>query len=1042
MTPEFQSKRVYSITRAKGKMFEFGIAEESHLAVPEGVEPASLFLLTIGILGDFAAMVISSITITGQIAATEPNEIQFAASYFDSFLSSRFEGALNNDVKLFAAAAYYLGERPGSSLVMARQLEAFQAEDVTERLLRWILQADWKHFIHSDGSNVGNIAHEFSRLLAFHFFDGSGTAEIHSYALMMREVAYREGSSRKILFVDLAIAIAVLRLRVSAWNVLPRFTRVSSSVWTPVIRRADFPKELWPSQILLGNAGLFDGKSGLIQMPTSAGKTRAVEIILRSGISNRRAKLSVIIAPFRALCHEIATSLRAAFVQEKVTVNEISDALQIDFLSQLAVVFDVALDSKDCILVLTPEKFLYILRQQPQLAMEIGIVVYDEGHQFDSGARGITYELLLTEIKSILPVTAQTILISAVIKNALAVADWLIGDAAVIVDGANLLPTTRSVAFASWAETLGQLMFYDSNSYTKFDYFVPRVIEQSLLQKFSPREKQRYFPERGDATKDVALYLGISVVANGTVAIFCGTKPTADSLIKRVVEIYARGYLKPAPHWSSSPAEIDKMCILLDSHFGPNSDVAKAGRLGVFVHHGNTPQGLRLAVEYGMQVGYLRFVICTSTLAQGVNLPIRYLIVSGVYQAGERIKTRDFQNLIGRAGRAGMHTEGMIIFADPSVLDEKASEGWRFDMSVNLLSSGNAEDTSSSLLKLIAPLMSLNKKRTLLLASGTVSVLLLAEDSQLSTWAASVERSHRGFNEVDLLSQLDRRRRMLAGLESYLMANRGHVSSAEFQIKVAELATSTLAYALASDSEREELYALFSAVAINLDRRAPVPAKQFLYSKTLLGIQSAIQIEAWVDLNRASLLNIESNEAWLNAVWPLLSQQSNDQFFHSVFPNQFSYELVRLWMDGQPYWALEQFANESGATKPYGKSRQKLSTSDIIKFCENKIAYDVSLVVAAIAQFLFGGVAATDAAALHLSKFQKSLKYGLPNWLAISAHEHGLADRMVAQALEIHLRADGYLDEYFNGALVSHRATIEKVLLPFPSYFGVVLQTL
>ncbi|MCV5901382.1 hypothetical protein OFN63_35370, partial [Escherichia coli] len=81
-----------------------------------------------------------------------------------------------------------------------------------------------------------------------------------------------------------------------------------------------------------------------------------------------------------------------------------------------------------------------------------------------------------------------------------------------------------------------------------------------------------------------------------------------------------------------------------------------------------------------MQKGLINFIACTSTLAQGVNLPIRYLIVQGVYQGVGRVKVRDFQNLIGRAGRAGMHTEGVVIFADSTVWDRRKNwqEGWKF----------------------------------------------------------------------------------------------------------------------------------------------------------------------------------------------------------------------------------------------------------------------------------------------------------------------------------------------------------------------------
>ena len=88
-----------------------------------------------------------------------------------------------------------------------------------------------------------------------------------------------------------------------------------------------------------------------------------------------------------------------------------------------------------------------------------------------------------------------------------------------------------------------------------------------------------------------------------------------------------------------------------------------------------------------MKVSLVRFVVCTSTLAQGVNLPIRYLIVTGVNQGKNRILVRDFHNLIGRAGRAGMYTEGSVIFADNSIFDEKDQRRgrWRWRGAKELL---------------------------------------------------------------------------------------------------------------------------------------------------------------------------------------------------------------------------------------------------------------------------------------------------------------------------------------------------------------------
>ena len=69
-------------------------------------------------------------------------------------------------------------------------------------------------------------------------------------------------------------------------------------------------------------------------------------------------------------------------------------------------------------IVVTPEKLLYMLRRAPELAERIGLIVYDEGHQFEGFARGPTYELLLSSLRMTLKNDAQVVLISAVIGNA------------------------------------------------------------------------------------------------------------------------------------------------------------------------------------------------------------------------------------------------------------------------------------------------------------------------------------------------------------------------------------------------------------------------------------------------------------------------------------------------------------------------------------------------------------------------------------------------------------------------------------------------
>lgn len=1044
MRPEFNSRRLFGITRSKGKMYELGLPENSHIEIPENSEPQELFLLTVGTLGDVAVMLCNAENIDISLAQSTLDELAFSASFFDAFLESRFDQSITLDTTLLAASAYYIARRPGSSLVLSRRIETIPQETFVDNLLHWVLAARWETYpSYNSHKFYGELLSDVTRLLAYHFYDGSNLIELTAVLNSLRKKAYEDGSPRELLFIDIISAIVRMRLAASAWTTLPNFSGVAVNQWVSAIRRPDFPKELWPSQIRIGEAGLFSGESGIIQMPTSAGKTRSVEIILRSGFLSGRTKLAVVVAPFRALCHEIATSLRHAFKEDDVRVNELSDALQLDFMLEIAEFLGNEAPITKFILVLTPEKFLYVLRQTPNLIANIGIVVYDEGHQFDSGSRGITYELLLTQIKALLPTKAQTILVSAVIQNAQQIADWLIGSNARVVNGSQLLTTARAVAFASWMEHLGQLMFYESNNYDKSDYFVPRVIEQQQLNNKPNETKIRIFPEKTESN-DISLYLGIRLAPEGAVAIFCGRKDTAYNMASRAVEIYNRGFSLAAPSLSANIDELRRLKNLIQSHFGADSVLCRAASLGIFVHHGTTPQGLRLSIEYAMQKGLIKFVSCTSTLAQGVNLPIRYLIVSGIHQAGIKLKVRDFQNLIGRAGRSGMHTEGLIIFPDPNVYDKRrqSKESWKFKSATELLTPDLSENTTSSLLGLLEPIYGSNTNTRTPSRLVITHDILLSDESIWATWAnEAVKINPKQFDAKALIRELRYRRRLVFTIESYLMANRGSRTIDEFMASVEALATSTLAYNLASDEQKSALQLLFTSIAKYICQQEPTSEKQAIYAKTLLGVQTAKTVEYWVNTNRDLLITLSSNEDWLSKVWELFETLLSEKFFHSVEPKSLPILLASEWIKGSPYAVLLNITKSQNGSKPWGaRKRRKLTDDDIFAFCEHMLGFECSLILATIAQFLFGEESYTNNDSIDLSLFQKSLKYGLPDLLSISCYERGFADRYLAQQLSNTVLGDGFSGESFSKAINIHRRTIKTVLKDYPSYFESVLE--
>lgn len=1032
MTPEINSIRLFGITRSKGKMYEFGLPEEDHIKIPEGSDPAELLLLTVGNLGDAAVQYFET-----DNDNVDSIPLNFSSSYFDALLQSKLAPSLDNDLALLASAAYYLDNRPGSSLVMASFHYSDDEEAPIVRTLRWLLSSAWGDIPNIDDDKFSELLRPLIESISNHFLRGTDTDQLFNYTSSLRHLVYQIGSSRDLLLTDIICAIVHKRVSSSSWINLPQMSGLTTQDWLQSIQKNNFPKELWPSQLLLGNAGIFSGESGLVQMPTSAGKTRSVEMIIRSTFLSGRTNAAIIVAPFRALCHEINQSLREAFAGENINVTELSDALQPDYLDELEELLGLTRDQTPTIVVLTPEKFLYILRQNSDAIDNLGLVIYDEGHQFDSGYRGVIYELLLSEIKQLLPEAAQTVLISAVITNADEIANWLLGNEPNVITGQDLLPTARAVAFSSWLNgRRGQMMFYEKDIGQQPDYFAPRIIEQQELELHRRERVVKYFPERNSAT-DVSLYLGLRLIPNGAVAVFCGRKATAEKIISRSVDVFKRRVSFESPAHYSDDEEIQRLVNLYTLHFGSEADPTKAAELGIFSHHGNTHHGLRLAIEHAMQSGKIKFVACTSTLAQGVNLPIRYLIVSGVHQGNKRIKVRDFQNLIGRAGRAGMHTEGLVIFADSTLYDNRIADSWKFNSAKELLDSNQSEPTTSSLLSVLDP------PSGIAAMEPDVLVDLLSNDSAALRELVDTFVANNPGNRIDanqLTGEFIEKRSLVSAIESYLMAQRSDVAYDVFIQHIEILVSQTLAYSLADDDEKTLLLELFQAIAQRIEDLEPDAARQLSFSKTLLSAEQARDIEIWVHDNIEPLSTLDTNDDLLDSVWDILLLHIGSKFATTVQPASLPKEVAQLWISGHSYQDIYEHVVSERGTKPWGENnRHKLSYEDILNFCEHTLGFDFPLGIAAITQFMSDIGEPDDISTESIMKLQKSVKYGIANELAISCYEFGVADRMLSQVISDVLDADGYEDAYFAEAMSMHGESVRNAMLNYPEYYNNVI---
>ncbi|HHV69250.1 MAG TPA: DEAD/DEAH box helicase [Ochrobactrum intermedium] len=850
------------------------------------------------------------------------------------------------------------------------------------------------YFDETEGP-FGGFIDGISKWILQFFEDGNGEENLLDLATKLRTAVYEFGTPRQLLFGDVIAAVLRKKLENSAWKALPSYSGLPRDKWLHALQKDSFIKELWPAQHLLGKADVLKGESAIVQMPTSAGKTKATELILRSAFLAERVSLAIIIAPFRALCHEIKNSLVEAFHNEPTKVDELSDALQTDF--------EIAeLLGHQQILVVTPEKLLYVLRHAPELAAHVGLLVFDEGHQFDSGTRGITYELLLTSLRSMIPAGTQKVLISAVISNAEAVGEWLNGEPNV-VEGTTLIPTFRSVGFASWLDQLGKIEYVDSHDAEQGEFFVPRVIERLNLGRKGRERTDRFFPEKTDG-QAIALYLGFKLVANGSIAVFCGRKSTAASVCEKAVDIIERGAPLALPSDFSDAQEVARLTHLHVENLGADAPASQSAAHGIFSHHGNTPHGIRLAVEHAMRDDLVRFVVCTSTLAQGVNLPIRYLIVTSVYQGMERIKVRDFHNLIGRAGRAGMHTEGSILFADPVIYDKRKARNdkWRWDQVKELLEPRNSEPCISNLLSIFDPIKSDDEKYTITMEALDFAKAYIDDPDEVAKLAAGIAARHgdKKFSRDGVERQIAWRISLICAVESFLLSHWDESENGLSEADVTRLAEGTLAFFLADDQKKEHIRELFQLLAGNISANITDLGRRKIYGRTLYGIQDAQAIEGWVQSNADSLLSIVDETEALDLAWPLLTRHINGGVFTKFDKPEVLKEIAHGWISGKPFSDLLKIILKRKAKMIWGTRRREFKIDHVVDVCEGTLAYDGALVVGAVCEFIETlEQDSTGDLINRLQLLQKRLKYGLPTETTIALYELGFSDRVISQDL-------------------------------------------
>jgi helicase len=380
-------------------------------------------------------------------------------------------------------------------------------------------------------------------------------------------------------------------------------------------------KKLFPPQEQAIKKGFFDlQKNFLLVTQTASGKTLLAELLLVEN-SLRKKGLSVYLSPLKALASE---KYRDFLLYEKLGVKT---ALSLGDYDKA----DAYLEQYD-IIVTTYEKMDSLLRHKPKWLSKINLVVIDEIHFVDDEERGPVLESLIAKLKLLVP-SVKLVGMSATIGNPRDLAKWL--DAELIISGWRPVPLKQGVFYK-------HRIIFDNGEELQVKKVFDHPIFDLVFDTISDNGQALVFVHSRKRAVDLA---------NATAAKL-GIKESAE----------ARYYSQ----------------LLLESSDVPllNNLLSSLVRKGVCFHHAGLTHEQRTIIEEAFRKGAIKVIYATPTLAAGVNLPARRVVIedyrrySGIV-GYEEIKVIEYKQFAGRAGRPGYDEFGEAVLIARSQTDIK-----------------------------------------------------------------------------------------------------------------------------------------------------------------------------------------------------------------------------------------------------------------------------------------------------------------------------------------------------------------------------------
>jgi len=356
------------------------------------------------------------------------------------------------------------------------------------------------------------------------------------------------------------------------------------------------------------------GYSVIVSAPTGAGKTAIAEYVIEDSLNKKCGVIYT--APLKALSNQKFRDFQKQFKE------------QIGILTG-----DVSINAHAPVLIMTTEIFRNKILDDPQSLRKYSWVIFDEIHYLDNPERGTVWE----ESLILMPAHLKILCLSATIPNIEEFWHWI-----------ESIHKKRLKVVVEEKRPVPLSFFYQCHN----EIF-------SNLQALRQREKARYFCEKANRLNTLINYIqdkqGLPCIY------FVFGRRRAEEL---AFELYNYDFLNSEEKREISLLYAD-LCQRFDLLNEPTQiKIAALIKKGIAFHHAGMLPTLKEVIERLFTSKLLKVIFTTETFALGINMPARSVVFDSLKKFYGRyvrcLKTRDFYQMAGRAGRRGLDKQGFV----------------------------------------------------------------------------------------------------------------------------------------------------------------------------------------------------------------------------------------------------------------------------------------------------------------------------------------------------------------------------------------------